>query len=291
MRKVEKAKDKNGKLIIPAILDNLKIRNEWEQIAKKEIELPKSMKISKDIVKELDNYYLGKCAYCETYCEAEVEHYRPKNQDNYYWLYYEWSNLVPACHDCNKIGTGKGIKFPVLSKKETKPQFDKTDKLNKKYCLHNEFPLKGEKPYLLHPEYDNPKDFLAFKVNDKFVGIDIIGTDDEKRGEKTWQICNLNRESLRRNRQDVVVKPILEQLRKSFSDCKEEGFSEQKILKKLLKHFEEIKRKASDITIQYTLLYHFIVTNFEKIVLPYYIEEPETQKTILAAFKIYKEFE
>ncbi len=293
MRKVVKAKDKKGNLIIPSILNNHNTNYEWESIAKKETKPPASMKTSKDVIRELDKYYFGKCAYCETYCNAEVEHYRPKN--HYYWLYYEWTNLLPACHDCNTIGTGKGTQFPVIGKQETKPQFEtKTNKLNKSYCLHNKFPLKAEKPYLLHPEYDNPKDFLAFKINDQFVGIDIIGIDSKEKGEKTLNICNLNREPLRKNRQSIVVEHILEQLRDTFLDCKEEGFSYEKILKKLLKRFVAIKRKALDITLQYTLLYDFVIEsseNFEKIILPYYTEEPETQKTIAAAFKLYKEFE
>ena len=68
----------------------------------------------------------------------------------------------------------------------------------------------------------------------------------------------------------------------------------RKILKKLLKQFIAIKRKALDVTLQYTLLYNFVIENFEnfeKIILPYYLEEPETQKTIAEAFKLYKEFE
>jgi hypothetical protein len=61
------------------------------------------------VVSKLNNIYNHKCAYCEAYePEPEVEHYRPKKgvtgevHEGYYWLCYEWSNLMPACHDCNK---------------------------------------------------------------------------------------------------------------------------------------------------------------------------------------------
>ena len=59
----------------------------------------------------------GKCAYCETRflhsSPGDVEHYRPKagyrqtapgpvQGPGYYWLAYEWSNLLFACEDCNR---------------------------------------------------------------------------------------------------------------------------------------------------------------------------------------------
>jgi hypothetical protein len=86
-----------------------------------------------------------KCAYCETNLNSnqpgDVEHYRPKGRlrddggapvhessplgdkvhNGYWWLAYEWSNLLPSCIDCNrrrKHGeasemAGKGDIFPV----------------------------------------------------------------------------------------------------------------------------------------------------------------------------------
>ena len=63
--------------------------------------------------KELEYLYLGKCCYCETKINpvstAHVEHFRPKskitgvNKNGYYWLGYEWSNLLLACPSCNGI--------------------------------------------------------------------------------------------------------------------------------------------------------------------------------------------
>jgi len=57
----------------------------------------------------------NKCAYCERIeYKPDVEHYRPKkkvtgsqrNNHGYFWLCYEWTNLLPACRDCNS-GNGK----------------------------------------------------------------------------------------------------------------------------------------------------------------------------------------
>jgi hypothetical protein len=66
--------------------------------------------------------YNKKCAYCEERIKTYIEHYRPKGSvqgsrhGGYYWLCYEWSNLLPACHECNKFGGGKGTQFPVGNK-------------------------------------------------------------------------------------------------------------------------------------------------------------------------------
>lgn len=60
----------------------------------------------------------SKCAYCETLflhsSPGDVEHYRPKagfrqaatspvEGPGYYWLAYNWDNLLFACEDCNRI--------------------------------------------------------------------------------------------------------------------------------------------------------------------------------------------
>ena len=57
----------------------------------------------------------GKCCFCEMKIadEGDVEHFRPKSgyrqrtgdrlgRPGYYWLAYEWSNLLLACSSCNQ---------------------------------------------------------------------------------------------------------------------------------------------------------------------------------------------
>lgn len=111
-------------------------------------------KFDESLYKEAKSYLLalsrGKCAYCEstitTTHPGDVEHYRPKGriQDHitgkivrlpdgsrdhpgYWWLAYEWSNLLPSCIDCNRrrlhenqLG-GKGELFPLLSDRAYSP--------------------------------------------------------------------------------------------------------------------------------------------------------------------------
>jgi len=63
----------------------------------------------------------GKCAYCESPLRDdspdEINHFRPirsVDQDashpGYYWLAYEWTNLLPSCAACSR---NKGDQFPL----------------------------------------------------------------------------------------------------------------------------------------------------------------------------------
>jgi hypothetical protein len=67
-----------------------------------------------------------KCAFCEAKIRhtqpGDVEHFRPQaatrqskdaplRKPGYYWLAYEWTNLLLACAECNR--RGKGNLFPL----------------------------------------------------------------------------------------------------------------------------------------------------------------------------------
>jgi len=47
----------------------------------------------------IDGIFFSLCAYCETICKGEVEHFQPKSK--YPTLVYLWSNWLLSCHDCN----------------------------------------------------------------------------------------------------------------------------------------------------------------------------------------------
>jgi uncharacterized protein (TIGR02646 family) len=47
-----------------------------------------------------------KCAYCEDYVaerDNEIDHIRPKDRDQYWWLAFSVSNLLLACRNCNNF--------------------------------------------------------------------------------------------------------------------------------------------------------------------------------------------
>ena len=98
----------------------------------------------------------GKCAYCEwrpTPGEhGDVEHFRPKGRvkqvdgepflvPGYWWLAYDWDNLLFACPKCNS--SGKRDLFPVADQS--------------KRCRKPSDALAEETPLLLNPAVDFPE--------------------------------------------------------------------------------------------------------------------------------------
>src|SRR5262249_28769245 len=111
---------------------------------------------------DLVEAYLGKCVYCEgrfglvTY--GDLDHYRPKQQikdasgkvveitirdcklshPGYFWLAYDYKNLLPTCNRCNR--SGKGSLFPVVGDRAASPG-----------------DWSVEKPLIFHPAEDDPE--------------------------------------------------------------------------------------------------------------------------------------
>ena len=108
-------------------------------------------------VKEaLKNAQHHKCAYCETLNPTShdvVEHFRPKNgwqqkrgdalgKPAYFWLSYEWENLLFACDVCNDAAH-KGNLFP-LAIPSARADAANPDVANEKPLLIN--------PYIVDPD-------------------------------------------------------------------------------------------------------------------------------------------
>lgn len=146
----------------------------------------------------------GKCAYCERKFTldqtGDVEHFRPKKgvvdehdrpvkieTDNgerdhpgYYWLAYDWRNLLPSCSRCNRLSrtrdgrlVGKGARFPVLGFRAQSPGEE-----------------AQERPVFLHPVFDDPQQHLALDEN---TGILYAKT---SRGQSCIDLLDLNREGM-----------------------------------------------------------------------------------------------
>lgn len=150
-----------------------------------------------------------KCAYCETFLppgerKGDVEHYRPKGRvrdrhgsivqvvlageqvqhPGYFWLAYDYHNLLPVCGACNRRArderegrlTGKGDIFPTLDD----------------YYAAQPDDVLNEKPSLLNPwlREDDPEEHLLF---DPHTGR-VAGL--TPRGEETLHVLGLNRDGL-----------------------------------------------------------------------------------------------
>jgi uncharacterized protein (TIGR02646 family) len=144
----------------------------------------------------LANVFHSKCAYCEESTGGgffgDGEHYRPKAKvteearpdgkphSGYYWLAYEWRNLLPSCQKCNNR---KGNWFPIEGDRAFGPG-DGSDPaiLDQK-----------EKPLLLHPYRDDPTEHL------KFWPLGRV-TPRTHKGHTTIQVLRLDRKELEEQR-------------------------------------------------------------------------------------------
>jgi uncharacterized protein (TIGR02646 family) len=150
----------------------------------------------------------GKCAYCESPLGEtgawSVDHFRPTGQavnldgavspDRYWWLAYEWDNLLPACPQCSR---NKGTRFPV-------------ERQRVKATTTGEG-LDREGALLLDPRRDDPPAHLAY-----VDGGEVVGTTD--RGATTIAVVGLNRSALVDARREELAR-----LRAEWSTLTEKG--------------------------------------------------------------------
>jgi hypothetical protein len=90
---------------------------------------------------KLEIIFHHKCAFCESTMKGalpDVEHFRFKK--HYYWLGYEWTNLLLSCQICNRYF--KGTHFPLLIERNRvqSPNFNNgTGALDKAACHKTAF--------------------------------------------------------------------------------------------------------------------------------------------------------
>ncbi|TCK67244.1 uncharacterized protein (TIGR02646 family) [Winogradskyella wandonensis] len=236
--------------------------------------------------------YYNKCAYCERLAKADIEHYRPKKkvvEDNthngYYWLCYEWTNLLPSCVKCNREGA-KHSKFPILGIRVYTPSFLANAQLNLNHQRAENTPLLDEMPYLLHPEVDDPEAYFDFFNDPSGDGIRIRGIDAQNRGNETIGICLLNRQELRLERVENVINPFKQAAESAFAMLSIGIYDEDQFDQQIIFQLNQLMINAKNEKSTHTLLRKYIVKshqNFSGIVLPY-LSSP-IQSIVLAAFK------
>jgi uncharacterized protein (TIGR02646 family) len=133
-----------------------------------------------------DKPFYGKCTYCECYLHrqyGDVEHFRPKggindelgkkiNHPGYYWLAYDWQNLLISCIACNQ--KVKRNQFPVVDSKHAKTP----DR------------ILTEQPLLINPTSEDDQDDPAKHLKiDTTTGY-LYGLTD--RGRMCIQVYGLN---------------------------------------------------------------------------------------------------
>lgn len=153
--------------------------------SQKRYDWPFNREIDKELKKYLHEVFHGKCGYCETKIESPelgtVDRYRPNNgvrdkneyhQDLYWWLTFEWNNLIYSCKECNQF---KGNYFPIKGRR----------------ALNENDGYENEHRMLLNPYLDEPGNHLRYEDNDR-GHIDAL-TDE---GNQTIELLRLNRTDL-----------------------------------------------------------------------------------------------
>lgn len=184
----------------------------------------------------LKNVFNEKCAYCETPMNRfsfDAEHHRPKGgvefrylgedtlqtplvedergeqigHPGYFWLAYNWRNLVPSCEFCNS-GKGKNKQFPIRRQYVFVKRLNRADvgRLREKPCVSSRWPNfyylqpddldELEEPLLLHPYVHHPEKHLCFG----YAGIEAAKSAE---GKHSIAVYNLKDDRLRRFRQDA----------------------------------------------------------------------------------------
>ena len=135
-----------------------------------------------------------KCAFCEAkplhVSDGDVEHFRPKGavrQDaadplrrpGYYWLAYEWENLLFACERCNR--RHKRSYFPLTdpARRAQSPRDD----------------VATESPVFIDPSSEDPRPHISFRQH---VPIAVGAS---ARGEQTISALGLRRPELNADRE------------------------------------------------------------------------------------------
>ena len=138
----------------------------------------------------------GKCCFCERKigAEGDVEHFRPKGgfcqgkrtsvgKPGYYWLAYEWANLLWACPICNQ--RFKQNYFPLRDPATR--------------AVSHQVDVTQEEPLLINPSETDPALLIGFRQE---VAYSIGGNAQAK---ATIEVIGLNRPNLIEERREHLT--------------------------------------------------------------------------------------
>lgn len=141
----------------------------------------------------------GKCCFCErrTGEDGDVEHFRPKAgcrqtpkgpllRPGYYWLAYDWDNLLLSCSACNQ--RHKRNLFPLVDP-------------GKRAGTHED-DVTQEQPLFVHPVKQDPEQVIGFR---KEIAFAVNGNAS---GKATIKALGLNRNPIAEDRRDLLSKLI-----------------------------------------------------------------------------------
>jgi uncharacterized protein (TIGR02646 family) len=153
----------------------------------------------------------GKCCFCESKIThisyGDVEHFRPKagwvqanealNKPGYYWLAYDWGNLLLSCQICNQ--------------RHKKNYFPLTDTTTRATSHNSNIAL--ETTVFINPSNENPENYIRF--NEELP----VAIDNNLRAVETIQKLGLDRDILNEyRRQKLSLVRDIYKLAKGYPD-------------------------------------------------------------------------
>ena len=169
----------------------------------------------KAVRKALWDMQNGRCCYCERYRdtmrESDIEHFRPKTECSdknpskpaYWWLAYEWDNLFFGCRLCNQ--EYKKTQFPIRGTRANSPKDD----------------LEAEDKFLINPAEENPEEFIDYDFADPLRVMPNGKAPNRQRGNRTIDICKLDRVDLALQRRAII--PALQGIHRRMIVALESG--------------------------------------------------------------------
>ena len=182
----------------------------------------------------------SKCVYCEQLLNGDfghVEHYRPKAsyrttllskkdvKPAYYWLAYNWDNLLCSCSECNT--SFKKTYFPLADEKQRDIE-------------HRD--ISKEVPLIINPAKEDPGEHIVFR---RYVATAKINENGHKslKGETTIAILKLNDRELLVNKRRIAWKNYSDALRLyeigKTLECKDVMELAKKIIMRLTNPYAE----------------------------------------------------
>ena len=145
----------------------------------------------------------GKCCFCEQIVQedGDVEHFRPKS--HYYWLAYDWANLLWACSPCNS--RHKRSLFPLRDEscRATSP-----------------YDTDLEEPLFINPTEEDPEDLIEWRSE---FPVPRPGPDSAK-AKETLRALRLDKRGLLETRRQRLSE--LEAQMDSFKIALDRGYSD-----------------------------------------------------------------
>ncbi|WP_291726102.1 AAA family ATPase [Bernardetia sp.] len=217
-----------------------------------------------EVLGKLLEIHYNKCAFCEVGISIQdstafITHYR--SPELYYWLVYEWTNLLPVCEECKLY---EDSQFPIMNKHKRvkKPPTDRM-----LWRADSDIHL-AEDPLIINPELDIPEKYIAI---DRKGNLQPIKRNLRAASTITAYKINMGSSAVARHR---IIRDITQKFYRASEQLLEETYRYPAPVTLLQKYFEPVLTELNAMAAQRTphaMLGKNMIFNFEY----FFIEECE----------------